>query len=177
MRASVSAHSRGNLWQDSLVAFCCSWLVALLAQVSLPCPFSPVPFTLGPHALLTCISNMSTRRGILLACFYFSEGLLGFPVFSAPPYSLAIFFGPRGGYLLGCLLASCVLGRLSSYSFIGRMCLGTCIVYGCGVWGLSHFMDGITAFRLGVLPFVAIDALKIVFSGALLQYALGEQSM
>ena len=76
-------------------------VVALSAQVAIPVPFSPVPMTLQPLAVLAVGGLLGGAGGLLALVLYLVLGVVGLPVFA--PGGLPGFLrliGPTGGYLL-----------------------------------------------------------------------------
>jgi len=59
-----------------------SVLVALAAQVAVPLPFTPVPWTLQPLAVLLVGALLGARRGAAALVAYLAEGASGMPVFA-----------------------------------------------------------------------------------------------
>src|SRR5204863_3029407 len=57
-------------------------LTALAAQVSIPLPFTPVPFTMQPMMVLVGAAALGGRLGAASQLLYLSLGVLGLPVFA-----------------------------------------------------------------------------------------------
>ena len=55
-------------------------LVALAAQVAVPVPFSPVPMTLQPLAVLAVGGLLGAAGGVAALATYLALGMLGLPV-------------------------------------------------------------------------------------------------
>jgi len=88
---------------------------------------------------------------------------------------VAALIGPTGGYIIGFILASLVLGELverkSSWSGLGTvaiMSLGVLIIYTAGAIQLALVLDldAWTALLMGVVPFVVVDAIKVLVAGS-----------
>src|SRR5215510_11280469 len=60
-------------------------LTAIAAQVSVPLPFTPVPFTLQPMVVLLGGAALGARLGMASQVLYLALGIAGFPVFAASP--------------------------------------------------------------------------------------------
>src|SRR6186997_1613955 len=60
-------------------------LTALAAQISVPLPFTPVPFTLQPMVVLLGGAALGPRLGMAAQIVYLAAGLAGLPVFAASP--------------------------------------------------------------------------------------------
>src|SRR5216117_1099638 len=90
-------------------------LVAAAAQVALPLPGTPVPFTLQPLAVLLVGGLLGARFGALSLILYLAMGAAGLPVFTptVPLFGIARLLGPTGGYLLAYPVAAWVTGWLN----------------------------------------------------------------
>ena len=140
-------------------------LIALSAQIRIVLPFTPVPFTgevlavllagffLGRHAPLSI--GMYLGMG---AAFGWFSGLVGFAAFS----------GVTAGYLFGFVGAAAIVGtfassRSSSARTLLVMGLGSAVILLCGATWLciAFSMPPIEAVMIGVLPFIAVDAVKV----------------
>src|SRR5437867_7096004 len=78
-------------------------LTAIAAQVSVPLPFTPVPFTFQPMLVLIGAAALGARLGAANQVLYLAAGLAGLPVFAASPVlaqGAARLLGPTGGYLM-----------------------------------------------------------------------------
>ena len=60
-------------------------LTAAAAQVSLPLPFTPVPFTLQPMVVLLGGAALGSRLGMWAQVLYLLVGIAGLPVYAASP--------------------------------------------------------------------------------------------
>ena len=154
------------------------------AQVSIPLPFTPVPFTLQPMIVLLGGAALGSRLGMTSQAFYIALGLAGLPVFAASPIlpqGFARLLGPTGGYLMSYPLAAFVAGSLAERGFdrryltsVAAMGAGLAIIFACGVawlaFGAPH--AGLsTAVRTGLVPFIPADVLKIFAAATVLPMA------
>src|SRR4051794_7179538 len=88
-------------------------VVALSPQVLVPVPFSPVPMTLQPLAVLAVGGLLGPAAGLSALILYIALGALGLPVFAAGGSGLMHLLGPTGGYLLAFPVAAGVTGALT----------------------------------------------------------------
>ena len=98
-------------------------LTAAAAQVSIPLPFTPVPFTLQPMIVLMGGAALGRRLGCYSQILYLVAGVAGLPVFAASPLlppGAARLLGPTGGYLVSYPLAAWVVGALAERGFDRR---------------------------------------------------------
>ena len=98
-------------------------LTAAAAQISLPLPFTAVPFTLQPMVVLLGGMALGPRLGMASQMLYLAAGIAGLPVFAAspmlPPGPLRLL-GPTGGYLMAYPFAAFVTGALAERGFDRR---------------------------------------------------------
>jgi len=159
-------------------------LTIVAAQVSIPLPFTPVPFTLQPMVVLLGGAALGARLGMSSQLLYLALGLAGLPVFAASPalpQGIARLLGPTGGYLMSYPIAAFVAGSLAERGFDRRyatsvlaMAAGLVIIFTAGVawiaWGLPH--AGLsTAIATGLVPFVPADIVKIFLAATVLPVA------
>jgi biotin transport system substrate-specific component len=154
-------------------------LVAVAAQISIPLPGTPVPLTLQPLAVLVVGGLLGPRFGASSLVLYLALGAAGLPVFT--PYGvpgLARLLGPTGGYLLAYPAAAFAVGALAGDGRrLGRLALavlaGLLLIH---LGGLAQLVlltgSARLALRLGTLPFVVGDLLKLVLAIAILKPTL-----
>lgn len=162
-------------------------LTAAAAQVSVPLPFTPVPFTFQPMVVLIAGLVLGPRLGPASQALYLALGIAGLPVFAAsaalPPGVLRLL-GPTGGYLLAYPLAAFLTGWLAERGFDRRyltsviaMAAGLVVIYACGaLWlglvartlGGSASVGVSAAVMAGVYPFVLPDLIKVSAAAAIL---------
>jgi biotin transport system substrate-specific component len=174
----VSARIKGTVFLRELALITLfAALTALGAQVAIPLPFTPVPVTLQVLFPLLAGLLLGSKRGAFSQAEYVAAGLAGLPVFAKGSSGLAYFLGPTGGYLLGFIAAAFVVGELTAImrastkgaTFLASLG-GAAAIYLCGalwlaVWlGVAVHLSPAAcltqAWKLGVLPFIAVDAAK-----------------
>ena len=70
-------------------------LTAVAAQVSVPLPFTPVPFTFQPMVVLVGAAALGARLGAASQLLYLALGIAGLPVFAtSPPNDRAMAWNP-----------------------------------------------------------------------------------
>lgn len=174
-RAELSA-----AFQAAAVLFV-TLLTAVAAQVSIPLPFTPVPFTLQPMVVLLGGAALGSRLGMSSQALYLVLGLAGLPVFAASPIlpqGFARLLGPTGGYLMSYPIAAFVAGYLAERGFDRRyltsvvaMGAGLTIVFACGVLWMAFGAPQLglsTAVRTGLIPFIPADIIKILLAATVL---------
>lgn len=151
--------------------------VALAAQVAVPLPFTPVPMTLQPLAVLVVGGLLGARLGAAALVVYLALGALGLPVFT--PVGLpgaARLLGPTGGYLLAYPVAAAMTGWLAARTparTLVACAAGMVVIHAGGSAQLAILTGDLgTATRFGLVPFLTGDLLKIGLA-ALVILALG----
>ncbi len=149
-------------------------LVAVAAQVVVPLPFTPVPMTLQPLAVLVVGGLLGAGAGVSALILYIALGALGFPVFAAGGSGVLHLIGPTGGYLLAFPVAAGVAGALvrpapsSVLRVLVACAIGMVIIHVGGVAQLALLGgDPGTAFRIGFVPFLTGDLLKVGLAAAI----------
>ncbi len=157
-------------------------LTAIAAQISIPLPFTPVPFTLQPMVVLLGAAALGPRLGLSSQILYLTLGCAGLPVFAASPVlpqGAARLFGPTGGYLMAYPFAAFVAGWLAARGFDRRyasavvsMVCGLAVVFTGGVLWLtvaSRPPIGLSgALAAGFVPFILPDLLKLLAAAAVM---------
>ena len=87
--------------------------LALLAQVALPIPGSPIPVTGQTLGVLLIGTSYGATLGITTFLTYLFIGIAGAPIFAGGAHGLSRLTGATGGYLVGMLVASFVVGALA----------------------------------------------------------------
>jgi len=153
--------------------------VAVLAQVKIVLPFTPVPLTGQTFAVLLIGAALGSRRGAASMALYIALGALGLPVFAGGEAGLAYLSGATLGYLVGFVMAAYVIGLLAERGLernvrtsIIPFLVGTVLIYVCGVAWLSVVMGSLSkAIAAGLLPFLIGDAIKLSVASVMLPFA------
>ncbi|MBI3236619.1 MAG: biotin transporter BioY [Chlamydiales bacterium] len=155
--------------QEILIVLGASVIIALFAPLSIPLPFTPVPIALHSHVILLLAAILGSKRAPMAVIAYLSQGLLGLPVFAGGASGLLYFAGPRGGYLVGYLVASYVTALIieksssrTGGSVFRALAAGNLVIYLFGCSWLAQFVGFSSALLLGALPFLAGDILKLL---------------
>ena len=157
-------------------------LTAAAAQISVPLPFTPVPFTFQPVLVLVGGAALGSRLGAASQVVYLTAAIVGLPVLAfstALPPGAARLLGPTGGYLMAYPFAAFLAGWLSERGFdrhyltsLLAMTAGLLVVFTGGVAWLAFLQPipiGIDqALRAGLYPFLVLDLLKLVVAASIL---------
>jgi biotin transport system substrate-specific component len=164
--------------RDVLLVVGGSLLVAALAQVRIPLPFTPVPVTGQTLAVLVVGAALGARKGAASLLLYLLAGFAGLPVFHGGTSGAAVLLGPTGGYLIGFVAAAWLVGALAARGLDRRIptallafLAGEVVIYLFGVAWLSLFLGFKGAIIGGLLPFLIGDAIKLAAAALLLPAA------
>ena len=161
------------------VALVLAGIAALTLAAKIRVPMWPVPITMQTFAVLTIGAGLGLRLGLATILGYIALGAAGVAVFTGESAGLAYLAGPTGGYLVGFVAAAAVMGLLarrgwdkSVASMAGAMLIGTAIIYGFGLAGMSMLFladkGAAWVLQYGMLNFLIGDALKLVLAALVL---------
>ena len=147
-------------------------LITATAQIIIPT--QPVPFTGQTFGVLLTAGALGFRRGLLATLLYVLLGAVGLPVFAEGKHGVEWLVGATGGYLIGFVLATAIVGRLAELGWdrnlvgsIGAMVIGSAAIYAVGVpWLAYRAFDGdlAQAIAVGMVPFLLWDAVKLTLA-------------
>ena len=190
----IRVGERAAAWQrDAIMVAFGALLIVLGARISFYLPGNTlVPVTLQTFGVLFGGALLGFRRGIFSVLLYLALGAVGLPVFAfsattgtyasgldtivhfgAPGFAL----GTTGGYLVGFLFASALVGRLAELGWdrkiggaIGAMVLGNAVIYLVGVpWLMASQHQSLSwAVQYGLTPFIPGDIVKLAVAAGLL---------
>ena len=151
--------------------------IALLAQIAIPVPGSPVPVTGQTLAVLLIGTTYGARLGVLTFATYLLAGVAGAPIFApsgtSANHGIDRLIGATGGYLVGMLVASLVLGYLADRkadqkfrTSFPALLLGDAIIFTFGLLWLQQTLDlsWSKTIAAGFTPFILGEALKIAIT-------------
>ena len=174
LRSVIVPKARTTAMTEALFIIGGIAFIAAMAQIRIPVPGSPVPVTGQTLAVLLIGTTYGARLGFTTFAAYLLAGVAGAPVFApsatAANHGLARLTSPTGGYLVGMLLASFILGyladRKADQKFVTSypaLLLGNAIIFFFGLAWLHYSLDLTWAktISLGLTPFILGEILKI----------------
>ena len=185
-RASLAPDTRAIVARRIVAAALGALVVALSAQIVVPVPFSPVPMTLQPLAVLVVGALLGGAAGLAALLLYIALGIAGLPVFAAGGSGAARLLGPTGGYLLAFPVAAFITGILTTPVLGPDRPLGAAavlrVLLACAVGMVVIHVGGVAqlallggdpalAFRLGFIPFLTGDLIKVGLAAVLILVA------
>jgi len=147
--------------------------ITVMAQVAIPVPGSPVPVTGQTLAVLLIGTTYGARLGLVTFATYLLAGVAGAPIFAGSTHGIEKVIGATGGYLVGMLIASFLLGYLADRkadqkfktSFLALL-LGDAVIFFFGLTWLHFSLDlsWSATIAAGLTPFIFGEALKIAIT-------------
>ena len=148
--------------------------LSLLAQIAIPVPGSPVPVTGQTLGVLLLATSYGATLGASTFLMYLLVGALGAPIFANGGSGLDRIVGATGGYLVGMLLTSALLGYLGGRKWdqkfktaLPAMLMGNALTFGLGLFWLHQYTgkDWAWTISAGFTPFILGEILKIAIAG------------
>ena len=138
-------------------------ITCIFAPMAIPIPVSPVPISLTNLVIMISIYVLGFKDATISYIVYLLLGLVGLPVFSA---------GPTGGYLIGFIFLALIAGLFvdkfpkNRILAVVGMLIGMAITYIFGTeWlAIQLKMSFVAALSVGVIPYLAGDAVKIIIA-------------
>ncbi|KOS68682.1 biotin synthase [Lysinibacillus contaminans] len=160
---------KSSTYEYVLAAFGAA-IIAVLAQVTIPLPFSPVPITGQTLAIGLVVTILGAKLGTLSVLLYILLGAAGMPVFSGMSGGLGIVVGPTGGYIVGFLPTAFIMGLYLQKSgltiphAVVANVIGMVVTLAFGTVWLKIVADltWTAAFMGGVAPFIITGLIKAV---------------
>jgi biotin transport system substrate-specific component len=173
IRVSERLHTRARHLALILIGVA---LIAICARIAFYAPGNPVPYTLQTFGVLLSAGALGFRRGLAASALYVAIGTIGLPVFAGGDNGTHVILGATGGYLVGFVAASALVGRLAELGWdrtilgaIGAMLIGSLVIYAVGVPWLAFTAFGgdlALAFDKGMRTFLLWDLVKLVLAAA-----------
>jgi biotin transport system substrate-specific component len=171
----------GDRIRDAVLVLGFAAFTGLAAQLSVKLPFTPVPITGQTFAVLLGAAALGWRRALAGMVLYLALGLTPWvPWFAEGSGGTDMVQAPSFGYIVGFLVAAALVGWLAERGWdrtpprtVVTMVAGNLVIYAFGLPFLMATMapvgvDLAKGLELGVTPFLAGDALKILLAAGLL---------
>ncbi|NYF79860.1 biotin transporter BioY [Granulicella arctica] len=168
-----------SLTDKAILAVAATGLMAVSAHISLPLPFSPIPFTLQSFAVLLIGMTLGPATAFAAMVLYLAEGAMGLPVFSPTgPGGVAQLLGPTAGYLFSYPLAVAAAGwgvrmlRAIPSLFIRGLAASagaSFVIFALGASWLASVLHlhAVAAWHLAIAPFLPGEIVKIAAAATL----------
>lgn len=152
-------------------------LTAVLAQISVPVPGSPVPITGQTLAVVLTAAALGPVRGIAVQVVYMACALVGLPFYSEASGGVDVVFGATGGYVVGFIPAAFLIGLAARQGMdrnplkaVPLFIAGQAVIFAVGVpWlAVSADMSATQALDAGFYPFILGGLVKAGVAAAVL---------
>ena len=150
---------------------------ALLAQVAVPVPGSPVPITGQTLAVVLTAAALGPVRGVAVQALYIACALLGLPFYSDASGGVDAVLGATGGYVVGFLPAAYLIGLAARrgadrnpLKAVPLFIAGQAVIFAVGVpWlAVSTGMSASQALDAGFYPFILGGIVKAAVAALVL---------
>lgn len=146
-------------------------IISILAQISIPLPFTTVPLTMQVTAIVMVGLLLGAKCGFISVIIYLLLGSIGLPVFTMFKGGINVLFGPTGGYLLAYPLMVYIIGYSREkfgfgFKTILSMLFALLIVYIFGTIMFSVITGNtlVQSITFCVIPFVIPDLIKLALA-------------
>ena len=147
-------------------------ITCIFAPLSIPIPVSPVPISLTNLVIMISIYVLGFKDATISYIVYLLLGLVGLPVFSGFTGGFGKLAGPTGGYLVGFIFLALIAGLFvdkfpkNRILAVVGMIIGMAVTYIFGTeWlAIQLKMTFVAALSVGVIPYLAGDAVKIIIA-------------
>ena len=150
----------------------CTAVMCIIGPVSVPIPISPVPISLTQLGIYFAVYALGYKYALISVLVYILIGSIGLPVFSGFMGGVNRLIGPTGGYLLGFIFLTLILGYfIDKYECNkGFVILGfilgnsACYIFGSLWLSFQSNISVISAFMIGCIPYIPADIIKSVMA-------------
>lgn len=167
----------GTRVRDAVLVVSAALFTAVLAQVAIPVPGSPVPITGQTLAVVLTAAALGPVRGLAGQALYLLLGAVGLPFYSEASGGLEVVAGATGGYLVGFLPAAFLIGLAARHGLdrapwkaLPLFVAGQAVIFAIGVPWLAVVADlsAAEAVEAGLYPFIVGGLVKAALAGVLL---------
>jgi biotin transport system substrate-specific component len=150
---------------------------ALLAQVAVPVPGSPVPITGQTLAVVLTAATLGPLRGTAVQVLYILTALVGLPFYSEASGGVDVVVGATGGYVFGFIPAAYLIGLAAKHGAdrtlwksVPLFVAGQAVIFAVGVpWlALSAGLTASQALSAGFYPFILGGLVKAAVAAVVL---------
>lgn len=159
-------------------------VICVLSPLTLP--FSPVPFSFSVF-IICCVSVAIGKKAAVSVLLYIIIGAAGLPVFSAFTGGAGVIAGATGGFIIGYIPFSLIIGIASHKIKKGVLlyavsagALAVLYAFGAGWYAYTANTGLREVLTVSVFPFIIPDILKTaagVFCGCRIKKALTRKNL
>jgi len=158
--------------REWIIASLFAAIIAILAQISIPIAFSPVPLTGQTLAIGLVATILNKKTAVLATTIYILTGAVGMPVYSNGSGGIGVLFGATGGYLFSFVLVTFLISfylEKTNYNMVQALIINhiaMIVTLLIGTTWLKIFasMSWEAAFISGFTPFLLFGIVKAILS-------------
>lgn len=157
--------------RDMIVCGVFAAVLAILAQISIALPFSPIPFTMQTFGVFLIAAVLGWKRGFISLMVYILLGIIGVPVFAAYSAGPTVLFGKTGGFIIAFPFMALIIGYTSEkykktvYVSISMvLALFLCYCIGTLQFSVITNIPLSKSIAFTVIPYIPLDCVKIVMA-------------
>ncbi len=148
-------------------------MICVLSPFSIPA--GTIPVSLATFAIYITACTVKTKISVSAVIIYILLGAMGLPVFSSFQGGFHILTGVTGGYIIGYIPCTIIIGLLvnrfedKKFIYAVSLVLGTVACYAIGtLWYMIQTNSNfVSAISVCILPFIIGDIIKISAASAL----------
>jgi biotin transport system substrate-specific component len=175
-----------------ILSFAMAVAVAVLAQVRVPLPWSPVPITGSTFGAVFAGVLLGNVWGGVSMLIYLALGAIGLPVFTGFKSGIGALVGPTGGYLVGFAAAAFFMGYMTDnfpkarkfLPMLGLMFISNIVILALGTLNLAVWSNAVQgkalsfgkALWMGFIPFIPGDIIKSLLAAVVADIITPKQS-
>lgn len=153
-----------EFFRDLMLVLGTTFVIALMGQIMVQLPFTPVPFCMQNNAILLAGLILGPRRAFLAVGLLLAQAAAGLPVLAGGSCGISVFFCPSAGYIwaypVSAFIVGCILRRYSNpvpTKIFQAISAGLIFQYLIGCAWLTKFVGFPTTLWLGFAPFIVTD--------------------
>lgn len=159
---------RNDRLQQLIIISLFAAIIGILAQISIPLPFTAVPITGQTLAIGLAATILGSRNSTYATIIYIIIGAIGVPVFAQFTAGFGVILGPTGGFLIGFIPTVFIMGwylEKTQFSYIQAFIanvIGMFITLIIGTIWLKYVahLSWTAAFIGGFAPFIVGGFIK-----------------
>lgn len=175
--ATNQIRQAGVIYRLSL-SIIAAYITAISAQIVIPLPYTPVPLTGQVFVIMLIAGLLGPVYGGLSQVIYVLLGALGLPWYAGGSAGLgySITAGYLIGFIFGCVISGYLLHNIRFFrknylTTIIAMIIGLSVIYlaGTSYISLATGKGLAAAIKIGALPFILPDLLKIIVAAKIVR--------
>ena len=153
-----------ELFRDLILVLGATFFIALMGQIMVRLPFTPVPICMQNNAVLLVGLLLGPRRALMAVTLLLAQAAAGLPVLAGGSCGIPMFFCPSAGYIwaypISALIVGCIIRRscdCAPTKIFQALSAGLIFQYLIGCAWLTKFVGFPATLWAGFLPFIVTD--------------------